>query len=355
MCCCFLGRISRSNRRCAVLILFCLYYAAIFVLEGDEVLVKSCSKRRLVCCSTGHGYNRVVPTIERIGVLCCCFLGRIGRGYRRCAILILFCLDNAAIFVLERDEVLVQSRCELCHVGCSTGYSYNRVVPTVERIGVLCCGVLSRISRSYRRCAVFVLFSLNNAAIFVLERDEVLVQSRSERRLVGCSTGYGYNRVVPTVERIGVLCRGILGRISRSNRCCTVLILFCLDRAAIFVLEGDEVLVQCRSERCLVGCLARNGYNRIIPTVERVGVLCRSFLGRISRSNRRCAILILLGFDYAAIFVLEGDEVLVQSCSERCLVGCSTGYGNNRVIPTTEGICILCRSFLGRISRSNRR
>ena len=208
-------------------------------------------------------------------------------------------------------------------------------------------------SNVFRSYAIHYLRTLESGLI-VLEGNEVFVNRAIKDRSISCFTYYGCNRLVPSGKGIGVLRGGILSRICRSGRHSAIVQCFALQLRTVFVLKGNEVLVNRTAKGCRIGSVFCNSSNWYIPTFEGVGVLRITLFNRSGSNVFRSYAIHYLRTLESGLIVLEGNEVFVNRAIKDRSIGCLTYYGCNRFIPALEGIGVLrCCSF-GRICRSGR-
>ena len=167
--------------------------------------------------------------------------------------------------------------------------------------------VIVRRRRSQRyRCAIIV----GTATRCAIDRQRVLVNGLCERCLIGCVACYSRQRRYPLIERIGILRRIGLGRRCRSRHYAVVERLV-RDLLVIIVQIGDGVRAESLRVSGGIDGIRCGCYYLRRPTCERIGVLCRSRLGRSGAIISRHYILlyIYIGFQYRSIVILPCDSI----------------------------------------------
>ena len=323
-------RLSRGiafiGRCCAVGQRVGLQSLSVAVDPRDRVLVHRAAVGRLIGHVTRDVSNRGTPASEAVSILCVRFLARISglHDVSRCrAIVVRSCfLQNSAIFVNECDVVLVHSTAVGRSIGCIGRDIRNRGTPADEGVGVLGVRFLARIGglHDVSRCRAIVVRScfLQNRAVFVNERDVVLVHSTAVGRSVGRVSRDVRNRGAPAGEGVGILGVRFLARIGGLHdviRCRTIIVSsrFLQDRT-VFVLEGHIILPLRFGIGCSIGCVSRDVRNRGTPASEGVGVLsirCLCRIGGLHDVIRRCAVVIRgRSLQLRSIFIHEGNIIL---------------------------------------------
>ena len=96
----------------------------------------------------------------------------------------------------------------------------------------------------YRRFTIVPQVALQYRAVFVHERNSVLVLLGGIGGSISGITRYGYDFLIPTGERVGVFVICVFGRfVTIIYRCLAIIPQVAFQYRAILVLESDGVLV----------------------------------------------------------------------------------------------------------------
>ena len=324
--------------------------AAIVVLPSNLVAVQSLSEGCIVCSLTSYRSDSNIPTAEGIGVLCCSFLDRCCTAVSRYLAILPSTLLQLGITALEDYQIAANLSIEYCIVNSILCYGSDWFIPACERVVVLGrssffrCTRISRCLAISKRLAIEYIFAVH-------EGDSVIIQRCAIGSRVSSVTGYSSDIVIPASERICILSISFLGRSSnRVSRCCTISQFAALQLSAVLVREDNHILVHNLTEGCLINGFTSHRFDGVIPTIECVGVLCRSFLDRCRAAVSRCyAISPSTGLQDSRT-VLEGYCIAASLGSEDCVVGSFRGYGYKFLIPTCEGVGVLSIGSFSRIS-----
>ena len=289
-----------------------------------------------------HFGNIRIPTVEGVGILCIgCFIGRALEG-RGCTVFILF---GCGFSVYDPGNGILVLGCGIgCGVGCFTCYGNRSDVPTCKGVGIFGSVCLGGICMS-GNLAVLNRCGVDYAAVIVLPCDGIRIDGGIELCGVGYIARYGSNCRRPTIIKgISILCGCGLGRgCAFVSRCCTVSNLFFFESLAVAVYPSDGVFVDGGFISCSVGCNTVYSLDFRSPTCKGVGVLCGCRLGRgCTVVSGYCAVFHFRELQDRSVFVHKFDCVLVDSGSELCSVSDIAGYGRKSLVPTGEGVGVLC-------------
>ena len=346
---CLLGRVF-ARRRFAKVPQLGLNHRFIFVLEGYGILVHRTRVGRGIGCITRDGSDSRSPTVEGIRILRGCLLGRVF-ARRRCTKVERLGLKGRTVLVLEGNGILVHRTrvgSGIGRIACDIHHSRR---PTVEGVCILCRSILGRGCTAIgRRLAVVPLFGLKHGTIFVLKGDGVRIQ----RALIGSGIGsiacHSYQRRRPAdIVVAGLLIRRLDRCLTRVNRCLAIRHLDGLEQGVIIVIKCNSIYISYTIIVCHIDRIGLHGSDSRSPSLEGIGVLCRSRSGRLA-ARRSLTIVPLFGLNDYAIIVSKGDGILVL----RALVGSRIGdiayHRNHRAVPTIKGVAILIRTLFGRRS-----
>ena len=183
------------------------------------------------------------------------------------------------------------------------------------------------------------------AAVIVLPCDGIRIDGGTELCGVGCIARYGSNCRRPAIIKgISILCGCGLGRgCTFVSRCFTVSNLFSLQGVAVAVYPSDGVFVDGGFISCSVGCNTVYSLDFRSPTCKGVGVLCGCGLGRgCTVVSGYHAVFHFRGLQDRSVFVHKFDGVFVEGGRILCGVSDIAGYGRKSLVPTGEGVGVLC-------------
>ena len=269
-------------------------------------------------------------------------------------------LFRLAVHIDEGHGVLVRRACVNRLVCRLADYADDLFIPPAEGVGVLSRRGLRGILVACGKRAVLELRRIQQRIVVVNKLYKVLVDRRGKSRIelgvsadgteLGDLVSAG-RRVVPAVERVGVLCRRGLGRIGRRLRDRRTEIdvgvgrvrgraVVEIPRHRILVdrigISGVERLVG-RADIAELGDLVAAGH-RVVPAVEREGVLRSRGLGRVGRGfHYRGIVIDLRGLDdRRAVLVIERVGVLINRVLRRDRH--IFGDARKALIPSREGV-----------------
>ena len=346
------GRASVARHRAVGDALVDLECCAVLVHPVDSVAAERLGEYCGVDHLTGDRADLRIPAGEFIGVLRGgCLRRRLAVIARRRAVLDILIRLKHFIAVLPCDRVLVQDLLERRGIGRVARDRCRFGIPAREDVAVLSVARFAGNLRAKRRGrAVVKRILAKHSAVVVLPRNRVLIHRLLERCGINHVAGDSADRRRPAGEGVAVLCVARLGRgfavIHRRFAVGDVLVRL---QNSVSVLPRDRVLVHSAVELRGVGCIAGDGNDFRIPTLERVGVLRRGGLGSI-RVRRNCAVFHLGRINYGAVIALPRDRVLIHRPRELRGVGYVAGSGNDLRHPAGECVAVLRVARLGRIS-----
>ena len=322
-------------------------------VERYDVGLGCTGEGRGVGCIAGYCCQLCIPTCEGVGVLRISLFGRLSRSGNRCTVTQVAGLNRFS-FNHELDFKYLTVVVNL-HNGATVSCDYAlckdfgiETLVVLGHCGCLCICSSGLILGFY--FGIFIVSDVLLQVLYCIVRVTCGSPVCSKGLITGCISSNSRHlvlTVVPTGKVITCL-RHVGRQRSTFTEGVTLHIAF-IDRTAICI-ECYDVGLGCTGEGCGVGCIAGYGYYLCIPTIEGVGVLRISFLGRsLAIVSRRLTVSNITALEYC-LAVLKGDGVLVNRAAELSLVGCITCYLCQCRCPTGEGVRVLCRSGFLRIS-----
>ena len=320
---CLGGRSTRIGGHRTISHLLCLQSLAVTVFPRDLIFFHRARERCFVRCIACYLCQSRNPFVERISVLRCRSLSRCLRLGHRAVLQNL--LINLFIRIVQiRYGVTAHRATELSGISCIGSCSnYGRQPYINERVRVVRGLGLRRCCSCVSRChAVSDFLGLQRLAVAIHPGDGEQVRFCRERSRISCIPRDGCYARIPSGKRIYILIGGRLRRL-RTSRRCTIFPLFRLDRCAVVVEERDGVLVHRLRIGCSVCSMCCCGYKCLIPTLERIGVL------RITRLGRRIA-AIYWHFSFFHLVRLKQCTILVNEANREVMRVASVGI---QVVP----------------------
>ena len=226
----------------------CIYYTielhTIVVIEGNSITrrsvilccVNNCSGYRLIIRLRRIG-EAIMPSGESICIVIVCRLGRcstIVYCSRTIRLILIYLKHRLAIH--PSDVIFVHYTIPVGSIGSRTSYRRHVAAgsivtrtlrPIYERIGVVCISILNRLIG--RLLAIRYFERHIRTIVCVYQRDSVITLGCRKYRTIGHIIRSNFQRIgplvlrsgyatLPSVERIGIFCRGSFCRVG-SNHC----------------------------------------------------------------------------------------------------------------------------------------